>query len=87
MGKKVTNELGFTFEVDDFFTAYAHEFNYKNNTKGLPKEWIVLRISKEDNFYGYILFDTKNQKPLSNEKGVEEMGAYIDILKFKGTFD
>ena len=87
MGKKVTNEQGFTFEIDESLTDYAHEYNYKNDTKGLPKEWVVLKISKKDKFYGYILFDTKNQKPLSNEKGIEEMGAYIDILKFKGTLD
>lgn len=87
--KKASNELGYTFEVDEILTKYAQEKQPQYGGGYLPaldKNFVVLKITRHGEFQTFVLSDAYKNNILFDLGGFESAACKLDVIKLNEKF-
>lgn len=84
---EVTNDKGYSFQIDRTLTDYAQSRQEGlRNLPSLPKEWVVLEVTKMGAFITYLLFDIHKQGPIQDLGGLDKAYSTLDFHKLNKKF-
>lgn len=89
MGQKIlTNELGYSFEVDEVLTNFVKNKQIcGGKLYSAIEDFSVVEVTKDGIFQTFLLYDDKSGAPVRDLGGFEQAMCYLDMLKLSKTYE